>query len=183
MTQCFADVIGGQHAQRGAEAEQVGGEPVWVGAADRGDGTGGTVGMVGAEVRRDESHRLIYAAGASSVGEVRIVSVSSSGHQPGAGIPAIADAAYAQRMLGTASEVSLLVNAPEVATPAVLDWSRRAEDAVILAVGDQLRPVLTMPDLLRFLGAGATQGEIDSAMALDRGGPGPVECAVAVSGL
>jgi len=82
------------------------------------------------------------------------------------GIPAIADAAYAQRMLGTASEVSLLVSAPEVATPAVLDWSRRAEDAVILAVGDQLRPVLTMPDLLRFLGAGATQGEIDSAMAL-----------------
>jgi hypothetical protein len=40
--------------------------------------------MVGAEVRRDESHRLIYAAGASWVGEVRIVSVSSSGHQPGA---------------------------------------------------------------------------------------------------
>jgi uncharacterized protein len=82
------------------------------------------------------------------------------------GIPAVADAAYAQRMLGTASEVSLLVSAPDVATPAVLDWSRRAEDAVILAVGDRLRPVLTMPDLLRFLGNGATQGEIDSAMGL-----------------
>ncbi|HTF54747.1 MAG TPA: MMPL family transporter [Pseudonocardia sp.] len=82
------------------------------------------------------------------------------------GLPEMGDAAHAEALMGSSSEVGLLVSAPNVLTPAVLDWSRRAETAVLAEVGDQLRPVLTMPDLLRFLGTQATQAEIDSALQL-----------------
>jgi hypothetical protein len=82
------------------------------------------------------------------------------------GLPELSDAAHAEALMGSSSEVGLLVSAPNVLTPAVLDWSRRAETAVLADVGDQLRPVLTVPDLLRFLGTHATQAEIDSALQL-----------------
>jgi predicted RND superfamily exporter protein len=82
------------------------------------------------------------------------------------GLPELGDAAHAEALMGSSSEVGLLVSAPNVLTPAVLDWSRRAETAVLAEVGDQLRPVLTVPDLLRFLGTQATQAEIDSALQL-----------------
>lgn len=82
------------------------------------------------------------------------------------GLPELGEAAHAEALMGSSSEVGLLVRAPNVLTPAVLDWSRRAETAVLAEVGDQLRPVLTVSDLLRFLGPQATQAEVDSALQL-----------------
>lgn len=68
------------------------------------------------------------------------------------GLPELADARYAERVLGSSSEVSIVLRGENVLTPAALAWTRRAEEVVVREHGDQMHPVITMSNLLQFLG-------------------------------
>lgn len=79
------------------------------------------------------------------------------------GLDELADAEYAEQLLGSSGEVNIAVTGDDVLDPAVLAWAQEAETAIVRAHGDQLRPVLTMGDLFGFLGANATPEQVASA--------------------
>jgi hypothetical protein len=83
-----------------------------------------------------------------------------------AGLPAVADAQYAEGVLGSSGEVELLLRGNDVLSPQAIAWMRNAEDTTVLRYGSQLHPIVSVPDLLRFLGPDPTPDEITSALAL-----------------
>jgi uncharacterized protein len=83
-----------------------------------------------------------------------------------AGLPSVLDAQHAEDVLGSSGEVEILLKGDNLATPAALTWMRQAEDAVVLNYGSQLRPIVSLPDLLRFLGPTPTPDQIQAALTL-----------------
>ncbi|MCW2610024.1 MAG: hypothetical protein JWM15_1270, partial [Cryptosporangiaceae bacterium] len=83
-----------------------------------------------------------------------------------AGLSALDDARHAERILGASGEVDVVLRGSDVLTPSALRWMRTAEDTVIVRYGDRLRPGLSAPDLLRFLGDAPTDRQITAAMRL-----------------
>ncbi len=92
--------------------------------------------------------------------------VEANPEQLAQGLPALRDAEDTQRLLGSSVEVSVLIRGGNVLSPAAFAWARQAEDAIILRYGDQVRPVLTAPDLLHFLGTKPTADQIRAATVL-----------------
>ena len=82
------------------------------------------------------------------------------------GLPELASAQRAQRVLGSSGEVSVVLTGPDATGLAALAWSRQAEQIIVTRYGDRLRPVLTAPDLLRFLGGDPTEAQLDAALGL-----------------
>jgi uncharacterized protein len=82
------------------------------------------------------------------------------------GLPALADARRAERVLGASGEVAVRVTAPDVASPAMLAWFGRAEEALVVRFGDRLRPVVSPGRLLSWLGEDPTPSQIDAAFNL-----------------
>jgi hypothetical protein len=83
-----------------------------------------------------------------------------------AGLPSVLDAQHAEDVLGSSGEVEILLKGDNLATPAALTWMRRAEDVVVLNYGGQLRPIVSLPDLLRFLGSTPTPDQVQAALTL-----------------
>jgi predicted RND superfamily exporter protein len=83
-----------------------------------------------------------------------------------AGLPAVTDIRHAEEVINTSGEVQVLLNGPNVLTADSLQWLRRAEESVVLKRGDALRPIVSLPDLLRFLGTSPTQEQINSGIDL-----------------
>ena len=82
------------------------------------------------------------------------------------GVPAIEDAAHVEGVMGSSGELTLAVSGPDTMTPEALAWMSRAQDQLITAHGDQLRPVVSPPTLLSFLGHTPTDGQLDAALRL-----------------
>jgi predicted RND superfamily exporter protein len=83
-----------------------------------------------------------------------------------AGLPSVLDAQHAEDVLGSSGEVEILLKGDNLATPAALTWMREAEDVVVLNYGGQLRPIVSLPDLLRFLGSTPTPDQVQAALTL-----------------
>ncbi|MDT7585746.1 MAG: uncharacterized protein QOE32_3296 [Pseudonocardiales bacterium] len=83
-----------------------------------------------------------------------------------AGLPSVLDAQHAEDVLGSSGEVEILLKGDNLATPAALTWMREAEDVVVLNYGGQLRPIVSLPDLLRFLGSAPTPDQVQAALTL-----------------
>ncbi|TVT24154.1 RND transporter [Amycolatopsis acidiphila] len=92
--------------------------------------------------------------------------VQADPEQLAKGLPEIENARVTQDVLGFSGEVSIVLKGQNVVSPETLSWARKAEEQVVAAHGDQLRPILTVPDLLGFLGDAPTAGQLESAMAL-----------------
>lgn len=92
--------------------------------------------------------------------------VQANPEQLAAGLPALRDAQQVQREIGSSGEVSVMLKGGDVTGPAAFRWSRRAEDVIVSRFGDQLRPVLTLPDLLKFLGSDPSPAQLSSAIDL-----------------
>ncbi|MCU1366569.1 MAG: superfamily protein-like exporter, partial [Ilumatobacteraceae bacterium] len=88
--------------------------------------------------------------------------IASSPEQLAKGLPQLEQVNAAEKTLGFAGEVSLLVRGKDVLSPAVLEWQRRAEAQIVTRHGDQMRPLLTTNRLLSFLGADADASQISS---------------------
>jgi predicted RND superfamily exporter protein len=82
------------------------------------------------------------------------------------GLPALEVARRAEQVLGASGEVAVRVQAADVASPAMLDWFRRADEAVVAPFGDRIRPVVSPLRLLSWLGEDATPAQIDAALGL-----------------
>ncbi|WP_245607204.1 RND transporter [Pseudonocardia spinosispora] len=86
-----------------------------------------------------------------------------------AGLASMDDAAHVEDVLGSSGEVEIMLRGATdgaVATPEALAWMRKAEDSVVLDHGGDLRPIVSLPDLLRFLGPSPTQDQLNSALSL-----------------
>ena len=81
-----------------------------------------------------------------------------------AGLPALAEAQHAQDILGSTGEVQILVRGNDVLTPKALGWMRGARETVILRHGDELRPIISPPDLLEFLGPSPSPGQVTAGV-------------------
>ena len=82
------------------------------------------------------------------------------------GLPELADARHAEKVLGSGSEVSIVLRGQNVLRPEALRWAQRAEAAVVRGYGDAMRPIITMPDLLAFLGDKPTAQQIAAGSRL-----------------
>lgn len=70
-----------------------------------------------------------------------------------AGLPAVEEAGHIEDVLGSSGEVQVILRGESVVTPEALAWLRAAQAAIVVGYGDELRPIVSLPDLLQFLGA------------------------------
>jgi len=82
------------------------------------------------------------------------------------GLPALADAASVESVLGASGEVGVELTGPDVLSPAALAWGRAAGGVLAERFGEALRPVVSAPGLLGFLGPDPTPGQVGGALAL-----------------
>ncbi|MFJ8816604.1 RND transporter family protein [Amycolatopsis thermoflava] len=80
------------------------------------------------------------------------------------GLPSLTAAQHAESVLGSAGEVQILARGADVLSPAALEWMRQAEDVTIRQFGDRLRPIVSLPDLLAFLGESPTPEQITAGL-------------------
>lgn len=82
------------------------------------------------------------------------------------GLPAFDDAKHVEQVIGSSGEVDAVLHGPDVTSPQALAWLRQAQDLIIARHGDRLRPVVSLPTLLNFLGSAPTKDEITAAVRL-----------------
>ena len=111
---------------------------------------------------------LIAAVASAGAGWALLptVPVESRPDRLAQGLPALADARAAERVLGASGEVSVVVRAPDVLSPGLLAWFRRVEEHLVVRFGDRLRPVVSPSRLLSWLGPDPTTDQIDAALRL-----------------
>jgi predicted RND superfamily exporter protein len=83
-----------------------------------------------------------------------------------AGLPALADARHAERVLGSSGEIDVVLRGDDVLRPESLAWLRAAEDRAVVRYGNRLQPILSAPDLLRFLGPSPSRAQVEAALRL-----------------
>ncbi|GAA3528197.1 hypothetical protein GCM10022263_16010 [Nocardioides daeguensis] len=88
------------------------------------------------------------------------LSLESRPEQLAQGLPELGDVDRAQQALGFSSEISVVVRGPEVLTPELLAWAQEVDNRIAAEHGDELRPLLTLPRLLSFLGTDATPAQV-----------------------
>ncbi|NKQ55486.1 MMPL family transporter [Amycolatopsis sp. K13G38] len=108
---------------------------------------------------------LVVLAAAGWVALPRL-DVRASPEDVASGLPALAQARYAEQVLGSSGQVSVVLRGTDTQSPDALRWLTQAQDAAVARFGDQLRPVLTAPDLLGFLGDQPTAQQISAGMQL-----------------
>jgi len=94
------------------------------------------------------------------------VPVETDPQQLVAGLAAFDTAEEVESQLGFSGELDIVLTGPDVLTPQALTWLRTAEEQVVRAHGDQVRPIVSAPDLLSFLGPSPTQQQVEAAMRL-----------------
>ncbi|KAA1394244.1 RND transporter [Aeromicrobium ginsengisoli] len=99
----------------------------------------------------------VAVAGLASLPSLRI---QSSPDQLAAGLPQLADVKTAEKALGFAGEISLVVRGDDVLSPEAMAWQSRAIESIVTRHADRMRPLLTTERLLSFLGTGADAAQI-----------------------
>ncbi|GAA5161631.1 hypothetical protein GCM10023321_46180 [Pseudonocardia eucalypti] len=83
-----------------------------------------------------------------------------------AGLPSVADARHAEDVIGSSGAVQVLLRGENVRDVAALDWMRRAEEGIVRQYGGALRPAVSLPDLLAFLGPNPTPEQFQAGVGL-----------------
>ena len=94
------------------------------------------------------------------------IDVEAAPDRLAAGLPELKDAAYAEELLGSAGEVSVVVESTKVTAPDVLAWTKEAQAKIVTKLGDRVHPVLSAADLLRFVGDAPSPEQVDAAVAV-----------------
>ncbi|MBW0113740.1 MMPL family transporter [Pseudonocardia abyssalis] len=82
------------------------------------------------------------------------------------GLPAGAQVDELQQALGSTGEVDIVLRGPDVTSPEALAWMQTAQETVITGHGDRLRPAISAPTLLGFLGVQPSTEQITSGLRL-----------------
>ncbi|HWU32605.1 MAG TPA: hypothetical protein VN108_07015, partial [Marmoricola sp.] len=82
------------------------------------------------------------------------------------GLSAYSNAEHVASILGADGEVTIQVRAVNVLTPQIYDWLQEVNSSLSGPETTALRPVLSAPEMLGFLGASPTVGQLASAMRL-----------------
>jgi uncharacterized protein len=82
-----------------------------------------------------------------------------------AGVPELDDAVHVEEVLGYSGEIDVRLRGADVLDPEALAWSREAEHRVVSSYGDRVRPVVTVSQLLSFLGEHPTRAQIRAGVA------------------
>lgn len=82
------------------------------------------------------------------------------------GLPVLGDAEHAARVIGSSGEVVVALSGERTVTPESLTWMQRAQENIVAAHGDRLHPVLSPPELMRFLGGTPKAEELDAALRI-----------------
>ncbi len=94
------------------------------------------------------------------------LTVEASPQSTARGLPAVAEAQEAERVLGATGEVAVVLRAPDVLSPEALAWSRSAEAALVVQLGDRLRVLASPETFLGFLGPDPTVPQVLAAADL-----------------
>lgn len=81
-------------------------------------------------------------------------------------LPAYDDARHVQDVMGSTGEVTVALFGGDVVTRSTLSWMRRAEESIVVNHGDEVRPILSLPTLLRFLGDKPTDEQLAASLRL-----------------
>jgi len=81
-------------------------------------------------------------------------------------LPAYGDARHVQNVMGSSGEIAVALSGKDTMNPQAFAWMRKAEDAIVSNHGDEVRPILSPPMLLRFLGPSPTAEQLRSAQRL-----------------
>jgi predicted RND superfamily exporter protein len=81
-------------------------------------------------------------------------------------LPAYDDARHVQEVMGSSGEVAVALVGKDVVTRASMVWMRKAEESIVVNHGDEVRPILSLPTLLRFLGANPTDEQLAASLRL-----------------
>ena len=111
---------------------------------------------------------LLAAAAVAALGWAVLprLNVAANPVELASGLPALADAAAVESVLGASGEIGIQLTGPDVLNPAALTWGRAAGGVLAQYFGDQLRPVVSAPGLLGFLGPDPTPGQVRGALEL-----------------
>ncbi|TKA04986.1 MMPL family transporter [Actinacidiphila oryziradicis] len=82
------------------------------------------------------------------------------------GLPELTRAQYAEHVLGSSGDVSIVLRGTDTQSPQALHWLQQAENVVVGSYGDRIQPILTAPDLLSFLGNSPTPAQISAGVGL-----------------
>lgn len=82
------------------------------------------------------------------------------------GLPVLRDAWHVEDKVGSSGQVGLILKGEDVLTPEALAWMRTSLDTLVVQHGDELRPVVSPPALLEFLGPRATTAQVDAGWRL-----------------
>ena len=92
--------------------------------------------------------------------------VRASPEDVASGLPALEQARYAEQVLGSSGQVSVVLRGTDTQSPDALRWLTQAQDVAVARFGDQIQPALTAPDLLGFLGDQPSAQQIAAGMQL-----------------
>lgn len=108
---------------------------------------------------------LAVAAVAAVAGWLTLPGLQVEGQpeQLAQGVSELHDAEYAEQKLGSSGEISIRLRGENLTDPRLLAWTRQAREQIVVALGDQARPVLSQADLFAFLGDNPTQEQVDAA--------------------
>jgi predicted RND superfamily exporter protein len=81
-------------------------------------------------------------------------------------LPAFGDARHVQDVMGSSGEIAVALTGANTMNTQTFAWMRKAEDAIVSNHGDEVRPILSPPALLRFLGASPDAEQLNSALRL-----------------
>ncbi|MCW2816076.1 MAG: hypothetical protein JWN84_3531 [Nocardioides sp.] len=82
-----------------------------------------------------------------------------------AGLPSLDDAVHVEDVIGYSGEVDVRLKGADVLTPEALAWSRAAQTEIVSLYGDRVQPVVTVGQLLGFLGEDPTQAQVRAGVA------------------
>jgi predicted RND superfamily exporter protein len=83
-----------------------------------------------------------------------------------AGLPVVQEARHVEDVMGSSGELDVVLRGPDTMSSEALAWQRQALETTVTRHGDALRPVVSPPALMPFLGPEATDDQILSALRL-----------------
>ncbi|WP_047223248.1 MULTISPECIES: RND transporter [Protofrankia] len=106
---------------------------------------------------------VVAAAGWAALPGLRL---DSDFESLAAGASTLKDAQHVESVVGSSGELSVVLRGVDVTSPAAVEWMRVTQQRLIADHGDQLRPVVSPPTLLQFLGPDSTAEQIGAALRL-----------------